>query len=462
MNDGVQSSVDAGEIILKVAVIGTGYVGLVTGTCLAQAGHTVICMDRDQAKVTLLNAGSIPIYEDGLEELVAQNRATGRLQFTSNLAEAVDGAQIVFLAVGTPQGEDGSADLTYVLAAAAEIGQTMNGSLVVVQKSTCPVGTTVLVEDRVRDVLTARGVSYPFAVVSNPEFLREGSAVRDFMQPDRVVVGADDVEAGRLVASLYEPIAPSERILMMDRASAELTKYAANAFLATKISFINDIANLCELVGADVENVRRGIGSDHRIGPAFLAAGIGYGGSCFPKDVKALAKTAFEHGHSLRIIDATEAVNREQRDRQINKMVGFLGSELTGKRIAVWGMAFKPGTDDMREAPSIAVTAQLLERGASVVAYDPVAIETAANTLDPRVRFASDALTCVEGADAIVLLTEWPEFRTIDLAHVGEKMASRVLFDLRNAIDPATAAGAGFTYVGVGRSARVLDTVITD
>lgn len=441
---------------MNVAVIGTGYVGLVTGTCLAQAGHTVTCMDRDQTKIAMLNAGGIPIYEEGLEGLVAQNRATGGLQFTSSLAEALDRAQVVFLAVGTPQGEDGSADLTYVLAAAAEIGQTMSGPLVVVQKSTCPVGTTVLVEERVRAALAARGVSYPVAVVSNPEFLREGSAVRDFMEPDRVVIGADDVEAGRLVATLYERIAPAERILLMDRASAELTKYAANAFLATKISFINDIANLCELVGADVENVRQGIGSDSRIGPAFLAAGIGYGGSCFPKDVKALVKTASDHGHSLRIVDATEAVNREQRDRQIEKVIGFFGGELAGKQIAVWGVAFKPGTDDMREAPSIALTAQLLERGASVVAYDPVASETAAGVLDPRVRFAPDALTCVQGADAIVLVTEWPEFRTIDLAHAGATMASRVLFDLRNGIDPTTAASAGFSYVGVGRSARIL------
>lgn len=462
MNERVPSTLYSGEIILKVAVIGTGYVGLVTGTCLAQVGHSVTCMDKDQAKIAKLNAGGIPIYEEGLEELVVQNRVASRLQFTSSLTEALDGTQVVFLAVGTPQGEDGSADLTYILAAAQAIGQTMSGPLVVVQKSTCPVGTTVLVERQVRAALSARGVSYSLAVVSNPEFLREGSAVQDFMEPDRVVVGSDDAEAGRLVASLYERIASPERILMMDRASAEITKYAANAFLATKISFINDIANLCEFVGADVENVRRGIGSDSRIGPAFLAAGIGYGGSCFPKDVKALVKTASEHGHSLRIVDAAEAVNREQRDRQIEKVVSFFGGELDGKRIAVWGVAFKPGTDDMREAPSIAVTAHLLEHGASVVAYDPVAVETAASALDPRVRFAPDALTCVEGADAIVLLTEWPEFRTMDLVQVGAKMASRVLFDFRNVIDPTTAASAGFNYVGVGRSARVLSSATAD
>lgn len=447
---------------MKVAVIGTGYVGLVTGTCLAHVGHSVICMDKDQAKVTMLKMGGIPIYEDGLEELVVRNVADGRLHFTSSLAETLDGASVVFLAVGTPQGEDGSADLSYVLAAAEEIGMTMTGPLVVVQKSTCPVGTTLQVEQRVKAALASRGAEIPVAVVSNPEFLREGSAVKDFMEPDRVVIGADDVEAGRLIASLYENIAPVERILVMDRASAELTKYAANAFLATKISFINDMANLCELVGADVENVRRGIGSDHRIGPAFLAAGIGYGGSCFPKDVKALVKTASEYGHSLRIVEATEAVNREQRDRQIEKIIRYFGGSLAGKRIAVWGVAFKPGTDDMREAPAISVTNRLLDVGAEVVAYDPVAVEQAVKVLDPRVVFAPTALTCVEGADALVLVTEWPEFRHVDLAQAGVKMAGRVLFDLRNALDPERAAWAGFVYFGVGRASRVLTPVAAD
>lgn len=448
--------------MLNVAVIGAGYVGLVTGTCMAQVGHTVTCVDKDQAKIALLKSGGIPIYEDGLEELVKSNVSTGRLGFTSNLAEALSGAEVVFLAVGTPQGEDGSADLSYVLASAAEIGQTMTGPLVVVQKSTCPVGTTLLVEQRVRAELAKRSVQIPLAVVSNPEFLREGSAVKDFMQPDRVVIGADDAPAGQLVASLYEMIAPAERILLMDRASAELTKYAANAFLATKISFINDIANLCELVGADVENVRRGIGSDVRIGPAFLAAGIGYGGSCFPKDVKALVKTASEYGHSLRIVEATEAVNKEQRDRQIEKIIRYFGGSLVGKRIAIWGVAFKPGTDDMREAPAISVTKRLLEMGAEVVAYDPVAMEQAALVLDQRVTFQPSALACVGGADAVVVLTEWPEFRQLDLTEVGTQMASRVLFDLRNAIDPTGAARASFTYFGVGRTAQISASVVAN
>lgn len=432
-------------------MIGTGYVGLVTGACLAQAGHDVTCTDRDEAKIATLAGGGIPIYEDGLAELVDHNRSQGRLRFTTRLAQALEGAEVAFLAVGTPQGENGSADLSHVLEAADEIGRAMGGPLVVVQKSTCPVGTAVRVEARVRLALAARGVRHPVAVVANPEFLREGTAVRDFLEPDRVVVGADDPAAGRLVASLYLGIVPSERILLMDRASAELTKYAANAFLATKISFINDIAHLCELVEADVESVRRGIGSDRRIGPAFLAAGIGYGGSCFPKDVKALLNTAEAVGHRPRIVEATEAVNREQRERQVAKIIRCLGGDLRGKKIAVWGAAFKPGTDDMREAPSIEITSRLLGRGADVVVYDPVAMEQARRAMDARVQFAPDALSCAAEAHALVLLTEWPEFRGLDLGAVAACMADPVLFDFRNALDPEQAVRSGFAYFGVGR-----------
>ena len=439
---------------MNVAIIGTGYVGLVTGTCLAEVGHHVVCMDRDGQKIAVLQQGGVPIYEEGLEVLIARNVAAGRLGFTTELAEALANAEAVFLAIGTPQGSDGSADLSMILAAAEQIGAAMTAPLVIVQKSTCPVGTVVQVEERVAAALAARGLSIPFAVVSNPEFLREGSAVRDFMQPDRVVIGADDEAAGRLIASLYEGIAPADRVIVMDRASAELTKYAANAFLATKISFINDIANLCEIVGADVEQVRRGIGSDSRIGPAFLAAGIGYGGSCFPKDVKALLKTSHDNGHSLRVVEAVEAVNHDQRPRQVEKIVKHFGGDLTGKRIAVWGVAFKPGTDDMREAPANDLTRSLVELGAEVVAFDPVALENARGVIDARVRFATDALACVDGADALVLVTEWPEFLAVDLAVVGAAMRGRVLFDLRNGFAPAKVAAAGFTYFGVGRAAK--------
>lgn len=439
---------------MKVAVVGTGYVGLVTGTCLAQVGYSITCVDKDQSKISVLRMGGIPIYEDGLGPLVAQNRTEGRLQFTDDLSSALDGAEVVFIAVGTPQGEDGSADLSYVLAAATEIGQAMTGPLVVVQKSTCPVGTARQVEECVRASLEKRGAQIPFGVVSNPEFLREGNAVKDFMEPDRVVIGADDEDSGRKVASLYERIVPVERILVMDRASAELTKYAANAFLATKISFINDIANLCELVGADVENVRRGIGSDNRIGPAFLAAGIGYGGSCFPKDVKALMRTGRTHGHSLEIIEAVEAINQVQRRRQLSKIVRHFGGTLAGRRIAVLGVAFKPGTDDMREAPSVAVINDLVELGAEVVVYDPVAMENARRVLGKEVLYADNALSCVEAADAVVLITEWPEFLELDLVQVGSRVKHRVLFDYRNSFELQRVAEAGFTYFGVGRVAK--------
>jgi UDPglucose 6-dehydrogenase len=438
---------------VNIAVVGTGYVGLVSGACFAEVGHNVVCMDRDQAKIAFLKQGGIPIYEEGLEPIVFRNVAASRLRFTDSLADALKGAEVVFLAIGTPQGEDGSADLSMVLQASEQIGASMTASLILVQKSTCPVGTARELDGRVRRGQEARGVEIPFSVVSNPEFLREGNAVRDFMAPDRVVIGADDEGAGRRIASLYEKIAPPERVLVMDRASAELTKYAANAFLATKISFINDIANLCELLGADVENVRRGIGSDTRIGPAFLAAGIGYGGSCFPKDVTALVKTSTDHACTLRIVEAAEGVNRDQWKRQVAKVVSYFGGSLAGRRMAILGVAFKPGTDDMREAPAIAVTHDLIEYGAEVWAYDPIAMDNARLVMDARVQYATNLANCLAQADAVILMTEWPEFRDMDLAAVGASVKRRVLFDFRNAIVPANAAAAGFEYFGVGRAA---------
>lgn len=437
---------------MTIAIIGTGYVGLVSGACLADVGHRVICMDRDVLKIDSLQKGHIPIYEDGLELLVQRNTVAGRLSFTSSLVEALKGTEVVFLAIGTPQGDDGSADLSMVLEAATQIGLTMTAPLILVQKSTCPVGTVQLLEQRVTDALGARKLDIPFAVVSNPEFLREGNAVHDFMQPERVVIGVDDPTAGHKVKALYECFVPHERILLMDRSSAELTKYAANAFLATKISFMNDIANLCEYVGADVEQVRKGIGSDSRIGPAFLAAGIGYGGSCFPKDVKALLKTSRDKGYKLRVVEAVEVVNQDQRPRQLEKILRYFGNDVSGKRIGVWGLAFKPGTDDMREAPAIDITYHLAALGATVIAYDPVAAATAARVLDPRVRVVDNPVACAEGADALILVTEWPELVGMDLTHVGSRMNTRVLFDLRNGFSPEEAVVAGFTYFGVGRT----------
>ncbi len=444
---------------MKVAVIGTGYVGLVTGACLAELGHRVTCMDSDTGKISVLRAGGMPIYEEGLAEMVARNVAEGRLTFTDRLEEALGGTEFVFLAVGTPSRSDGSADLSMIMDAAEEVASAMDSPLVIVQKSTCPVGTAAEIERTVSRTLAGRGAPISFAVAVNPEFLREGSAVRDFMQPDRVVVGADDREVARRVGGLYEKIVPPEKIQYMDRASAELTKYAANAFLATKISFINEIANLCEAVGADVEAVRRGMGSDPRIGPSFLAAGIGYGGSCFPKDVKALIRIGQEYKQALQILEAVHQVNRRQRIRQVEKVLRHFtgsamakGGSLAGKRIALWGLAFKPGTDDIRDAPSLDVVKRLKTYGAEVVAYDPVAMPYVAEMLGDQVNLAPDALSCVESAHALVLITEWPEFLDADLVEAAGRMCDPVLFDFRNGFDPETAVRAGFQYYAVGRT----------
>ena len=439
---------------MKVSVIGSGYVGLVTGACLAEVGNQVLCLDVDPAKIALLQGGGVPIYEPGLEDMIRRNAAAGRLRFTTDVAEAARFGEIQFIAVGTPPDEDGSADLQYVLAAARGIGQSIEGYTVVVDKSTVPVGTA----DRVRDTLAAtlaeRGADIAFSVVSNPEFLKEGAAIDDFMRPDRIVVGADDAYAAELMRRLYLPFQRNhERLIVMDVRSAELTKYAANAMLATRISFMNELANLAEALGADIEKVRQGIGSDPRIGYHFLYPGCGYGGSCFPKDVKALARTADEHGLPLRVIGAVEAANDAQKRRLADKIIARFGADLTGRCFALWGLAFKPNTDDMREAPSLALIDALLARGATVAAYDPVARDEAARVLAgrPGIRFADSMQDALNGADALAIVTEWKEFRSPDFADLKARLTTPAIFDGRNMYDPASVREAGLEYYAIGR-----------
>ena len=439
---------------MKVSVIGSGYVGLVTGACLAEVGNQVLCLDVDPAKIALLQGGGVPIYEPGLEDMIRRNAAAGRLRFTTDVAAAARFGEIQFIAVGTPPDEDGSADLQYVLAAARGIGQSIEGYTVVVDKSTVPVGTA----DRVRDTLAAtlaeRGADIAFSVVSNPEFLKEGAAIDDFMRPDRIVVGADDAYAAELMRRLYLPFQRNhERLIVMDVRSAELTKYAANAMLATRISFMNELANLAEALGADIEKVRQGIGSDPRIGYHFLYPGCGYGGSCFPKDVKALARTADEHGLPLRVIGAVEAANDAQKRRLADKIIARFGADLTGRCFALWGLAFKPNTDDMREAPSLALIDALLARGATVAAYDPVARDEAARVLAgrPGIRFADSMQDALNGADALAIVTEWKEFRSPDFADLKARLTTPAIFDGRNMYDPASVREAGLEYYAIGR-----------
>ncbi|MBL7970208.1 MAG: UDP-glucose/GDP-mannose dehydrogenase family protein, partial [Prolixibacteraceae bacterium] len=397
---------------MKIAVIGTGYVGLVSGTCFSQTGVDVVCVDVDERKIHMLNNGQIPIYEPGLEDIFKWNVEKGRLSFTTSIEESLAGAEAVFIAVGTPPDEDGSADLKYVLSVASEIGRYLDHYLVVVTKSTVPVGTSLKVKLAIQEELKKRKVDIPFDVASNPEFLKEGSAVDDFLKPDRIVVGIESPEAEKTMKRLYKPfLLNGHPILFMDIASSEMTKYAANSMLATKISFMNDIANLCELVGADVSMVRKGIGSDARIGNKFIYPGTGYGGSCFPKDVQALVRTADEYGHSLDILKAVEAVNYRQKEVLVRKIKSHFGDELKGLKFALWGLSFKPKTDDMREAPSLVVIDLLLKAGASVVAYDPVAMEEAKRILGNSVTFAKDEYDACLDADALVVVTEWPEFR---------------------------------------------------
>jgi UDPglucose 6-dehydrogenase len=435
-------------------MIGTGYVGLVTGACFAEVGNDVLCLDLDARKVKILEEGGIPIYEPGLLEMVKRNRAAGRLRFTTDVAASVAYGQVQFIAVGTPPDEDGSADLRHVVAAARSIGKHMAERKVIVDKSTVPVGTADRVRAAVAEELNARGVAHPFAVVSNPEFLKEGAAVEDFMRPDRIVIGADDAHAIAVMRSLYAPFQRNhDRLLVMDVRSAELTKYAANAMLATRISFMNELANLAEKLGADIEHVRRGIGSDPRIGFHFLYPGVGYGGSCFPKDVQALIRTASQHGTHLDILTGVERANAAQKQVLGAKILARFGGDLKGRTIALWGLAFKPNTDDMREAPSRVLIADLLERGARVVAYDPVAMDEAKHLFanEPRVTFAADPMGAVGGADALAVVTEWREFRSPDFAALKSALKTPAIFDGRNLYEPADVVAAGLEYYPIGR-----------
>jgi UDPglucose 6-dehydrogenase len=432
---------------MKIAVVGTGYVGLVAGACFAESGNDVVCVDIDAAKVRLLKAGKVPIYEPGLEELVRRNRQEGRLSFTTALPKAVRDAAVIFIAVGTPQGEDGSADLQHVLSVAREIAKAMNGYKVVVDKSTVPVGTS----EKVREVIR-RETTHPFSVVSNPEFLKQGAAVEDFLKPDRVVIGAEDPRATELMLELYSPFTRTGApIMVMDCASAELTKYAANAMLATRISFMNEVANVCELVGADVDQVRKAIGSDKRIGPSFLFPGIGYGGSCFPKDVQAMMHFANAKSYDFRILQAVESVNASQKTRLFAKIKKHFGS-LKGKTVGIWGLAFKPRTDDMREAPSIPLIESLLAAGVTVLAYDPEATKVAKGIFGNKVTFTQNNYDALKGADCLAIVTEWNEFRRPDFERMRTLMKSPVVFDGRNLYTPEQMKQNGFAYYSIGRN----------
>jgi UDPglucose 6-dehydrogenase len=441
---------------MNVTVIGTGYVGLVAGACLADAGNQVLCLDVDAAKVEQLNAGGIPIFEPGLEAIVRRNRAASRLAFTTDAQAGAAHGPLQLIAVGTPPDEDGSADLSHVLEAARGIGRHMTGYRVVATKSTVPVGTADRVREAIAEELAARGAAHEFSVVSNPEFLKEGAAVEDFMRPDRIVVGSDDGRATALLRELYAPFQRNrERILHMGVRSAELTKYAANAMLATRISFMNELANLAERLGADIEEVRRGIGSDPRIGFHFLYAGAGFGGSCFPKDVAALQRTAADADRPLRLLDAVAAVNQAQKHVLGDKVRARFGERLTGRRFALWGLAFKPNTDDLREAASRTLIADLLAAGAQVRAYDPVAGAAARRLYagEARVEIADGALQALEGCDALAIVTEWREFRSPDFAALKARLAHPVIFDGRNLYDPAVVKGHGLEYFPIGRRA---------
>ena len=439
---------------MKITVIGTGYVGLVSGACMADMGNDVLCLDLDPAKIKTLEEGGIPIFEPGLLEIVQRNVAAGRLAFTTDVEAAAKFGVIQFIAVGTPPGEDGSADLQYVLAAARNIARHMDDYRVIVDKSTVPVGTGDKVNAVVAEELAARGSALAYSVVSNPEFLKEGAAVDDFMRPDRIVVGAEDERAIELMRQLYLPFQRNhEKLVFMDVRSAELTKYAAKAMLATRISFMNELANLAETLGADIERVRQGIGSDPRIGWHFLYSGCGYGGSCFPKDVKALIRTASQHGHDLKLLNAVEAANDAQKHVLVNKIVSRFGEDLSGRRFALWGLAFKPNTDDMREAPSRVIIDELFKRGATVAAYDPVAMTEAEHIFgdEPRLSFAGRPKSALDDADALVIVTEWKEFRSPDFDAIKSRLKQPVLFDGRNMYEPELIKSLGIEYFGIGR-----------
>ncbi|GCL64383.1 UDP-glucose dehydrogenase family protein [Pseudaquabacterium pictum] len=444
---------------MKITVMGAGYVGLVTGACLAEMGNHVVCLDVDPRKIDMLKRGEVPIREPGLDAAIARNAAAGRLQFTTDVAAAVGHGTLQFIGVGTPPDEDGSADLQYVLAAAENIGRHMTDYKVVVDKSTVPVGTADKVRARIAQVLDERGLDLTYAVVSNPEFLKEGAAVDDFMRPDRIIIGCDDERASLLMRAVYAPFMRNkDKLVVMDVRSAELTKYAANAMLATRISFMNELAMLAERVGADIEWVRRGIGSDQRIGSHFLYAGTGYGGSCFPKDVKALIRTGQEQGLQLGVLQAVQQANERQKQVLVQRVLARFGEDLTGRTFAVWGLAFKPDTDDMREAPSRVLITELTRRGAAIQAYDPVAMPEARRVLagTPRLQFVEHQSAALEGADALLIVTEWKEFRTPDFDQIKATLRQPLILDGRNLYEPALMRAFGIDYIGVGRAAAAL------
>ncbi len=439
---------------MKITVIGSGYVGLVTGTCFAEMGNDVICMDIDAKKIEGLKNGVIPIYEPGLEEMVKRNYKEERISFTTDIKEAVEKSLFCFIAVGTPPGEDGSADLQYVLKVAENIGKHMNGYKIIVDKSTVPVGTAEKVKEAIKKELAARGSNLEFDVVSNPEFLKEGAAIDDFMKPDRVVVGCEDVRTAELMKELYSPFMRKNfRIITMDIRSAELTKYAANCMLATRISFMNEMANICEKCGADIDMIRKGIGSDSRIGNDFLYAGVGYGGSCFPKDVKALIRTANEIGFEPKVLEAVEAVNEKQKEFMVDKILKYFNGDIKGKTFALWGLAFKPKTDDMREAPSIVIVDMLHKHGANVQAFDPEAAREAKKIMPEaaNMKYFENAYKALSGADAMILVTEWSSFREPDFDKMKSLMKTHIIFDGRNQYNPKFVRESGFQYYSVGR-----------
>jgi len=436
---------------MNVGVIGSGYVGLVAGTCFAESGNDVVCADVNEEKIAMLNRGEIPIYEPGLEQMIATNAEAGRLQFSTDIIQCIQGSEVIFIAVGTPEDTDGSADLKYVLQVAEQIGKNMNGPKIVVNKSTVPVGTADLVRAEIE-----KHTSLPFDVVSNPEFLKEGSAIDDFMKPDRVVIGTSSVEAAEVMRELYSPFVRTDNpILVMDNKSAEVTKYAANSLLATKITFMNEIANLCEQVGADVAQVRKGVGTDARIGPSFLFPGVGYGGSCFPKDVRAMIRTGQENDVEMSVIKAVDFANNEQKKRLTKKVISHFGeSNIKGKTFAVWGLAFKPKTDDMREAPSLTIIQDLIKLGAKVQAFDPEAMEVAKKMFQSQgspIELSETSYDALNGADALIIVTEWNEFRRPNFTKMTQCLKSPIIFDGRNLFDPSKMSRLGFTYYSIGR-----------
>ena len=436
---------------MKIAVVGTGYVGLVTGTCLAEVGTNVTCIDIDKKKIEGLKNGVMPIYEPGLEPMVTRNYKKGKLHFSTDITSAIKDADVAFIAVGTPPGEDGSADLQYVLKVASQIGANMNSYGVVVTKSTVPVGTAEKVRAAVQEQLDARGVDVDFDISSNPEFLKEGAAIDDFMKPDRIVVGVDTAKAEETMGKLYKPfIMNGHPLIFMDIPSAEMTKYAANSMLATRISFMNDIANLCEIMGADVNAVRKGIGSDPRIGSRFIYAGIGYGGSCFPKDVKALIETGKQNNYRMRILEAVEDVNESQKSVLFNKLTSSLGTDLSGKTFAMWGLSFKPNTDDMREAPSLVLIDKINAAGGKVVAYDPVAMPETKHIIGDIITYVDEPYQALDGADALLLVTEWSEFKLLDFDEVTKRLKNKLIFDGRNIYDRKEMAEMGYEYYCIG------------